>query len=352
MALASTTTAEDLDLSRRFGSTVVDNTRPLSAVSWGAIAAGAAAAAALSLILLILGVGLGLSSVSPWAQGGVGATAFGVSTIAWLTLTQLLASGMGGYLAGRLRTRWTLVHRDEVYFRDTAHGFLAWAVASLATAALLTSVIGSILGGGVQAGAALVGGVASTASAAVGGAALGGTSQANDSGPMAYFVDALFRRNTAALADPAALGDAAGVGAATPATPASATVPVSPATNGGLANSTDALERNAARDAAEVSRIFMNVSRSEPLPVEDVRYVGQIVAQRTGLSQQDAEKRVASVYARAQAKVQSAEVAARDATDKARKASAYSALWLFVSLLIGAFVASLAATFGGQRRDA
>jgi hypothetical protein len=357
MALASTTTAEDLDRSRGFGSTVVDNTRPLSAVSWGAIAAGAAAAAALSLILLILGVGLGLSSVSPWAQGGVGATAFGVSTIAWLTLTQLLASGMGGYLAGRLRTRWTQVHRDEVYFRDTAHGFLAWAVASLATAALLTSVIGSILGGGVQAGAALVGGVASTASVAVGGAALGGTTQANDNGPMAYFVDALFRRNTAALADPAAPADAASAGAAPPATPASSasvavTAAVSPATNAGSAIGTDALERNAARDAAEVSRIFMNVSRSEPLPVEDVRYVGQIVAQRTGLSQQDAEKRVASVYARAQAKVQSAEVAARDAADKARKASAYSALWLFVSLLIGAFVASLAATFGGQRRDA
>lgn len=67
---------------------------------------------------------------------------------------------MGGYLAGRLRTSWTDVHTDEVYFRDTAHGFLAWAVSSLATAALLTSVIGSIVGGGVQAGASVVGGVA------------------------------------------------------------------------------------------------------------------------------------------------------------------------------------------------
>ena len=113
-----------------------------SAVSWGAIFAGAAAAAALSLILLILGTGLGLSSVSPWAQNGISATAFGVSTILWVTMTQVVASGMGGYLAGRLRTKWTSTHADEVYFRDTAHGFLSWAIASLATAALLGSVIG------------------------------------------------------------------------------------------------------------------------------------------------------------------------------------------------------------------
>jgi hypothetical protein len=304
-----------------------DSTRSLSsAVSWGAIAAGAAAAASLSLILLILGVGLGLSSVSPWARDGVGATTFGVSTILWLTLTQLLASAMGGYLAGRLRTKWTEVHTDEVYFRDTAHGFLAWAVASLATAALLTSVIGSILSGGVQAGAALVGGVATTARAAVGGAAASSQmAQGGESGPMGYFIDSLFRRDAA-------------------------TAPIVEAA--GSSTGTDTTERASGKDSAEVGRIFMNVTRSEPLPPEDTRYVGQIVAQRTGLSQQDAEKRVSEVYAKAQAKVRSAEVAAREAADQARKASAYSALWLFVSLLIGAFVASLAATFGGRRRDA
>ena len=127
----------------------------VSAVSWGAILAGAAAAAALSLILLMLGIGLGLSSVSPWAQVGASALMFGVSTILWITFTQLVASAMGGYLAGRLRTKWTGAHADEVYFRDTAHGFLAWAIASLATAALLTSVIGSIVGSGIQAGASV-----------------------------------------------------------------------------------------------------------------------------------------------------------------------------------------------------
>ena len=96
----------------------------------------------------------------------------------------------------------------------------------------------------------------------------------------------------------------------------------------------------------------MNSIRTGTLPAEDVRYVGQVVAQRTGLTQQDAEKRVVDTYARVQAKLNDAQTAARDAADKARKASAYTALWLFISLLIGAFVASLAATYGGRRRDA
>ena len=298
-----------------------------SAVSWGAIAAGAAAAASLSLILLILGVGLGLSSVSPWSRDGISASTFGVSTILWLTLTQLAASAMGGYLAGRLRTRWTDVHSDEVYFRDTAHGFLAWALASLATAALLTSAIGSILDTGVQAGASMAGGVAGgagTAMAVAAGSAR--TAPGGDGASLGYQVDSLFRR-AAGAGEPSAAG-------AAPAMSSDSSQGVSP------------------NMAAEIGRIFMNARRTEPLPIDDLRYVAQVVAQRTGLSQQDAEKRVAAVHAKAQAQARDAETAVREASDKARKASAYAALWLFVSLLIGAFVASLAATAGGRRRDA
>jgi hypothetical protein len=211
------------------------------------------------------------------------------------------------------------LHTGEVYFRDTAHGFLAWAVSALATAALLTSVIGSIVGTGVQAGASVVAGVATTAGAAVGAVSASSRASAgDDGGPIGYFVDALFRR---------------------PAT--------GPAPTG-----TDTVDRASADDIREVSRIFMNVSLSAPLPPDDLRYVGQIVAQRTGLSPQAAETRVAEVYARAQAQARAAEQATREAADQARKVSAYSALWLFVSLLVGAFVASLAATFGGRRRDA
>ncbi len=282
----------------------LDNTRAdASAVSWGAIVAGAAAAAALSLILLILGIGLGLSSVSPWTQNGISAATFGVSTILWITVTQVLASGMGGYLAGRLRTKWVEVHTDEVYFRDTAHGFLAWAVASLATAALLTSVIGSIVNTGIQAGSEMA-------------------KSDNSNGPMGYFVDSLFRKDmnaAPAASTPAAIGAMVGV-AVEQATPAT---------------------------LSEVSRIFMIATPLETLPAEDLRYVGQVVAQRTGLTQQAAEKRVSDTYLRVKEKVRDAKANA----EKARKASTYATLWLFISLLIGAFVASLAATYGGRRRD-
>lgn len=284
-----------------------------SAVSWGAILAGAAAAAALSMILLILGAGLGLSAISPWARRGVSATAFGVSTIVWITVTQIMASGMGGYLAGRLRARWVAAPTDEVYFRDTAHGFLAWAVASLATAALLSSAIGTIVGGGVQAGASLAGGAA-TAVATNAGASTTAPGAASTS----YFVDSLLRKEPAA----------APVGSApAPADPAS----VAP--------------------TAEVTRILLNSGRASALPADDLRYLGQVVAQRTGLSQADAEKRVAETYDRLQAKLRDTEAAAREAADKARKATAYATLWLFVSMLAGAFVASLSATWGGRQRD-
>ncbi|MDB5963640.1 MAG: hypothetical protein JWQ72_140 [Polaromonas sp.] len=321
---------------------LVENAAPqshVSAVSWGAIFAGAAGAAALSLILLILGTGLGLSSVSPWADRGAGATAFGIGTIAWLTFTQLAASGLGGYLAGRLRTRWLGVHTDEVYFRDTAHGFLAWAIASLATAALLGSVIGAIVGTGVQAGASVAGSAVTAAGAATAGGAAamagggkGGAWTGGAMDPTAYFVDTLFRRDAGAPAGSTAAGSA-----------------TAPSASGAAAPSAD--PAGTAGGAAEVARIFAQGAASSTLPPEDVRYVGQVVAQRTGLSQQDAEKRVTDTYARMQAKARDAENAARDAADKARKASSYAALWLFISLLIGAFIASLAATFGGRQRD-
>jgi hypothetical protein len=287
-----------------------------SAVSWGAIGAGATATAALALILLMLGTGLGLSSVSPWAYNGVSATTFGVSTILWVTFTQLVASGMGGYLAGRLRTKWVAVHTDEVYFRDTAHGFLAWAVASLMTAALLTSVIGSIVSGGIKAGG--------IATAAAGGSEM--AKSKSDGGPMGYFVDSLFRKDI------------------------NLTVTESLPERNGIKLG-DSQEPTAAEVASEVTRIFMNTISTAPLPAEDIRYVGQMVTQRTGLTQLDAEKRVLDTYTRVQTKLRDTETATKNVADTGRKASAYAALWLFISLLIGAFVASFAATYGGQQRD-
>jgi hypothetical protein len=289
------------------------------------------------LILVILGVGLGLSTVSPWSGSGASATAFGISTIVWLAFTQLAASGLGGYLAGRLRTKWAGVHTDEVFFRDTAHGFLAWAVSSLLTAALLTSVSSSILNGGAQAGAAVSGKVLSAgAMSLAAGDAAGETrprsSQPNANGLPAYYLDSLFRH------------DAVSNGV-TPGGTAGGTAP-------GKSAPADTMDSSNAKDSAEVGRVFLHDGLTQPLPPDDLHYVGQIVARRTGLSQTDAEKRVTDTYAKAAAELRQAEATVRETADQARKASAYVALWFFVSLLIGAFVSSVAATFGGRLRDA
>jgi hypothetical protein len=254
-----------------------------SAVSWGAIIAGAAATSALALILLMLGTGLGLSSVSPWAYNGVNATTFGVSSILWLTFTQLVASGMGGYLAGRLRTKWVDAQLDEVYFRDTAHGFLSWAVATLATAALLTSVIGSIVSGGIQAGATVPGGVATSV----------GSEKVKfdaDSGPIGYFVDSLFRReiNTIGIEDQ----------------PEHDAIAILMPGAGSKYFSAEARH--------EIIRIFMNSVHTGPLSAEDIQYVSRMVAHRAGLTQQAAEQRVIDTYTRLQTRLHDAENATKE----------------------------------------
>lgn len=276
-----------------------------SGVSWAAIFAGAVSAAALSLIMVLLGSGLGFSTLSPYEDHS--AVAIGVTTIVWLTLTQLVASGIGGYMAGRLRVKWATVHNDEVYFRDTAHGMLAWAVATLLTAALFGSALTSALGAAGSAGAGLAK-TALASGAAAGGAAAARSGDGAGVNPGDYFSDMLLR------------GDRQAADAS-------------------------------ANPRAEVGRIFATSLRNGALAADDRAYLAQLVASRTGLAQADAEKRVDDVYARMQADAQKAKAAAKDAADKARKSAATAALWLTVSLLFGAFIASLAATFGGRLRD-
>lgn len=285
-----------------------------SGVSWGAILAGAAAACSLSFVLVILGFGLGLSAVSPWtntsASMSASAETMGVSTIVWIAFTQIAASGLGGYLAGRLRVKWVRVHSDEVYFRDTAHGFMAWAVASLVTAAFLTSAVTAAIGSGVQASATLASGVAAGAGAAA-PAMEHAASTGSADGSVNYFVDALFRTDATATTDVAA----------------------------------------AAASRRETSAIFTNDLREGDLAAEDKTYLGQIVAKQTGLNQADAEKRVADRYTQLRASMTHAANQAKQTADKARKVAAYSSLWMFIALMCGAFFASLAATYGGKRRD-
>lgn len=122
----------------------------LSGISWAAVIGGAFVSAALWLTLTILGVGLGLSAVSPWVGAGARSETIRTSTIIWLIVTQIIASGLGGYLAGRLRLRWQSVPADEVYFRDTAHGLLMWAVGVVIAAAFLSSAFSLILTSGTN----------------------------------------------------------------------------------------------------------------------------------------------------------------------------------------------------------
>jgi hypothetical protein len=217
----------------------------VSGVSWPAIAAGAVASLALTLVLLSLGTGLGLSVVSPWGNS-VSATTFKIGTGLYFIVMAMISSAVGGYLAGRLRTKWTGVHSDEVYFRDTAHGLLAWAFASVLGATLLASPAAS-----------LIGGAASGATQAV--------STSSQSGAM---------------------------------------------------------------------------DSGNDLNSADRTYVAKIVSARTGLSQADAEKRVNEVTTQIKSDL-----------EKARKNAMQLAIWLTLSLFIGALSASLAATEGGGLRD-
>lgn len=295
-----------------------------SAVSWGAIFAGAAAAASLALMLLMLGAGLGLTSISPWENQGLAAGTVGIAAIAWLTFTQIVASGMGGYLAGRLRTKWVDTHTNEIYFRDTAHGFLTWAVALLVSAVLLTTTISSLIGGSAKVMGSVAGGATATA---VNNAGEGSSMLSKSS--MEYFTRSLFR---ASGSTPAGNSNASGndvMAMNQPAPP----MGESPA------------------QLAEVTGIFANSIYSGALPQDDLTYVAQLVAQNTGISQQEAEQRVQAVYDKAQANLKEAKDKAQQAADAARKTTSYVTLWSFISLLIGAFVASLCATYGGRQRD-
>jgi hypothetical protein len=274
-----------------------------SAVSWAAILAGAFAATAFTIALVALGAGIGLVSISPWSHDNVSVTTFGMLAAAWFVAVQLFASGLGGYLAGRLRTRWVGVHTDEVYFRDTAHGLMAWAVGAVVSALLLTSAASSVTSGVARAGAAAV--------QAVGGAAVGPASQiAGQMGdPTAYFTDMLFRTD-----HPAASGDTAAT-------------------------------------TVETGRIFARALTSGDLPAADKTYVAQVVASRTALSQADAEKRVTDVFDQAKSAAAQAADKAKAVADAARKTGIYVSLWAFASLLVGAFAASYMATVGGRTRD-
>jgi hypothetical protein len=291
----------------RSATTIVD-AQP--AVSWGAVAAGAVAAAALTLLLVAFGAGMGFSAVSPWSDSGVSSSTFSVATGIYLVLVGIMSSAVGGYIAGRLRSKWTGVHGNEVFFRDTAHGFLAWAFATLISATALASTT-AYLANGAAAGVA------------------GATGQAaRAANPADVYVDKLFR------------APAGGSAAAAPAQPADNAAPAKAGANATAMGAGNGAMGNV-QSRSEVVRLWTADFRSgDDLTSADRSYVAQLVAARTGMSQADAEKRVNETVTEA-----------KTAIDKARRAAAKLSFWLTAALLFGAFAASLTGAEGGALRD-
>jgi hypothetical protein len=248
------------------GPDIVSAGQKKTAVSWRAIFAGAIAAIATTLIFIALGSGLGFAASSPWPGGGPTMTSFAIGAGIWLIVTQWLSSFLGGYITGRLRTRWVGVHTDEVFFRDTAHGLLAWAVATVIVATVAFAATAST-----------VGAVANSATTAI-----------------SYATDGLLRSNRLDVGS----GDAA---------------------------------------RAEIGRIL---SRDGTMAADDRAYLIQLVATRTGISRDEAQQRV-----------DMATTSIRSAADKARKVSSALGFFTALSMLIGAFIASVAAAYGGRLRD-
>ena len=260
-----------------------------SPVSWAAIFAGAFAALSLAVVLVSLGTGLGLTTISAWPNSGASVTTFTITAGIGLIVVQWLSAAFGGFITGRLRTKWVDLHTHEVFFRDTAHGFLSWALTTIVGTVLLAAATSSIVGGGVRAASTMAGGAA----------------QAVTSGVSGYAVDSLFR-----------------------------------------SDHVDASTSN--QDvAAQATRILANGVRNGDVPPGDRSYLAQLVAAKTGIPQADAQKRVDDTIAT----TKEAETKARQAADAARKASATFAIFTALSLMIGAFVASAAAAFGGSVRD-
>lgn len=280
-------------ISRSAGVGVVPGT---SFVEWGAVLAGGAMAAALSFVLLTFGAAIGLSFVSPWANVGASTKVIASLAIFWTMAQQIGAAMVGGYVAGRMRSRWDQITEHEVEFRDGLHGGLVWAVSIIISAALLLSAAGAI----ARTGAAAAGRVASATAA--------------NSDPFAYQADVLLR---------------------TPGSrPAAAT--------SGASQSVPTTQN--ADQRAEVIRIMAKSVAAEGLSEPDRSYLAALVAQRTGLSQGDAEKRVNDAYVAASRD-------AMEAADKARHAAILTGFVTAAGLIVALGAAWWAAQRGGHHRD-
>jgi hypothetical protein len=273
-----------------------------TAIAWGPILGGAFAAVTTTAVLMLLGSGLGLTLISPWSGESASLTTVAASAAIWLVVVQWLSSAIGGYLSGRLRTKWVGVHTDEVFFRDTAHGFMAWAVATLIVVGAIGLHSMALLGAGANVAANVAGGAANGAAQS--------TQANNPNEATGYFADTLLRPS-----DPTRL-----------------------ATTGPDADRTA---------STQVTHILTMGAAQGDISPDDRTYLVKLVSARTGLSEQDAQKRVDATLNQAK----DLKAKAQKAADDARKASATAAILGALSMVIGAFIASVAGAMGGRQRD-
>jgi hypothetical protein len=278
-----------------------------SGLSWSGVIAGVFTAMAVSFLFIALGSGIGFSLASPFSSSPSTGTLTVLGAV-WLVFAQAVGFATGGYVAARLRREPMPVHTGETKFRDAASGLVVWAIGVVVTSMLLAGAI-------EKAGSA----AATTATAGVAAAGAGAASQSSS---LDYYADALLRTNPQA-----ATANAPAAGAATPtATP-----------NNGAPNNPGMMH-------AQVNRILISAVASNGLAADDRTYLAQIVSARTGMSQEDAQKRVDDVVNRARASV-------TQAAEKARQAAEYLSFWTFMSLLFGAVCAALGGMLGGDLRD-
>ena len=263
-----------------------------SGVSWAAVIGGAFVAAAFYLILLALGAGMELSSISPWSGASAPPSSLTNVSLGWLVFSEIVASALGGYLAGRLRQlSGPQSIRARSFSRYSKWISGAWAVALVISIIFLASAATSV--------------VSRVAQARTEVQAAGSTE--NVAAPEAYFVDSLFRSDEAVTADN---------------------------------DPTRTVTVNKAAVSAEAARIVANALRESEMSAADQHYRPHLIAGTTGIGQSDASKRISDVLSDA-----------RQKEDTARKSSARLLIWLFFALIMGAFSASYAAMIGGKQRD-
>jgi hypothetical protein len=260
---------------------------PAPPISWSAIVAGAISTIVISLMLLAFGFGMGLSAMSPWPSLGLSLTSFAVASAIWLLIVQWASAAFGGYMTGRLRKKWTATHSNEVFFRDTAHGFLAWAAATIFSLVALSSAAGALMHAGTAVASSTESGASASAAA-----------------PQTYYVDKMLRA-----------------------------APNAPSVDESI--------------RAQVGRILALGLADGQLTADDHAYLIDLVSTRDALPRPAAQQRVDDTFAAAK----QTEDKLRAAAETARKASARLSFYIFFSMVIGAFIACVAAAIGGSQRD-